>query len=311
MNTYSNDPLVSICIPVYNNENFIAETMWSVMQQTYKNLELVIVDDNSFDDSLSVVFETASKLVDAGYAGEYVDHTSMGTKPLDNKDSLEGKRDGSRIIYVYGNKQNLGMAGNWNRCMELCRGEFIKLICADDMIHPSLIEKEVSAMKKYPDVILVESDTEFRNTGNKSVGKYRRYGDGVTEGTTIGRHSLFTRDYFGAPLANLIRGSAYKELGGFDPDFSYIIDYEFFMRLACQGKVYVIREPLNYFRLREDSNTGKVLGGSEGNEYLNEHIKLVEKYAPILGLSRTQKKCSILMRRMMNFLGKIYLKMRL
>lgn len=307
----NNECLVSICIPVYNNEKFVAETMQSVMEQTYNNLELVIVDDNSQDNSLQVILKTASRLVDEGYASSCVDYTDADLINFDDINNSETLENESRVIYVYSNHKNLGMSGNWNRCMELCRGEFIKLICADDMIHPSLVEREVYEMKRNPDVVLVESDTIFRNTDNKRVGEYRRYGDGLMDGTAIGKHSLFTRDYFGAPLANLIRTSAYKELGGFDSDFSYIIDYEFFMRIACHGKVYVIRKPLNYFRLRGDSNTGKVLNGSEKSAYLNEHIKLVEKYAPVLGLSQLQKKHSVLMRRIMSFLGSIYLKLKL
>jgi glycosyltransferase involved in cell wall biosynthesis len=278
-------PLVSVCIPVYNNEQYIAETMQSIWNQSYKHLELIVVDDNSRDNSLEVIRRKA--------------------------DALEKQGRPEKKVSVYHNETNLGMSGNWNRCLELCHGEFIKLICADDQIASTLIEREVQEMLLHPDVVLVESDTEFRDNDNRPSGHYDRFGEGLMDGRKIARHSLFTRDYFGAPLANLIRTDAYKKYGGFDPQFSYIVDYDFFMDLACHGKVFVIRERLNYFRIRKDSNTGEVLGGDQGERYVEEHRNLAKKYAPILGLTQRQVERSVRIRKLMNFLGGIYLKMKL
>jgi glycosyltransferase involved in cell wall biosynthesis len=321
-----NMPLVSVCIPVYNNADYVSETMMSVLHQTYSNIELIIVDDDSKDDSLSVIQKTGKEAQKAGLIDNVIDLTeakivyynNTSSDPVHTVPEIDFQAshipevvNNQRQLYIYHNDKNLGMSGNWNRCMELCRGKFIKLICADDQIASSLIQREVEVMKKYPQVDLVESDTEFRNNDNKPSGQYKRYGKGLVDGRVIAKHSLFMRDYFGAPLANLIRSSAYKKMGGFDPMFSYIIDYDFFMKIACQGKVYVIREPLNYFRIRSDSNTGEVLGGDKGNIYVEEHQKLAQKYAVVLGLSARQVTMSVQMRKLMNFLGGLYLKMKL
>ena len=91
------DKLVSVCIPAYNNADYICETIDSVLNQTYKNIELVIVDDNSNDNTLEIIKHYEAK---------------------DNR------------VKVYHNDKNLGMAGNWNHCLELCNGEFIKLLLA-------------------------------------------------------------------------------------------------------------------------------------------------------------------------------------
>lgn len=324
---FEKEPLVSVCVPVYNNEDYIADTMRSVLNQKYHNIELVIVDDNSKDSSLDVIKDASARLIEEGKASKLIDLTENevvfeeGTEndPANVAPIVDFSRSGipevdnedARVIYLYHNKKNLGMAGNWNRCMELCRGEFIKLICADDLIDPDLIAKEVNLMSENQDVMLVESDTRFVNKEEEIVGKYDRFGRGVMDGKRIAKHSLLTRNYFGAPLANLIRTSAYKQYGGFDPDFSYIIDYEFYMKLACKGSVYVLREPLNYFRVRNDSNTGEVFRGNKGKAYLEEHINLVEKYAQTLGLSQLQKKESIYMRKIMNVLGSLFLRIKL
>ena len=107
----NNKPLVSVCIPAYNNEDYILETINCILSQSYKNIELIVVDDNSSDDTYKVV------------------------------KSVKDVR-----LKAYRNKDNLGMAGNWNRCLELCSGKYIKLVCADDLLHKRLIEKEVAIM---------------------------------------------------------------------------------------------------------------------------------------------------------------------
>lgn len=106
----------------------------------------------------------------------------------------------------------------------------------------------------------------------------------------------------------MIRRSAYETLGGFDPSFVYIIDYDFYMKLACHGKIYILHEPLNSFRIRSDSNTGQVMGGGKEKIYIAEHRRLVEKYADELGLSSWQVDLSVAIRKFMSFLGNIYLK---
>ncbi len=267
-------PLVSVCIPAYNNADYIAETIQSVLHQTYKNIELIVVDDQSKDNTLEVV---------------------------------RGITDPR--LQVYENEKNLGMSGNWNRCLELCKGEYMKLLCADDLLHETLIAREVEIMEANPSALLVQTDTQFIDVNGRNTGYYKRYHkSGLVEGRDASRFSIFTRDYLGAPLANLIRRSAYEANGGFDSSFVYIIDYDFYMSIACSGQIYILHEPLNYFRIRNDSNTGQVMGGGQESVYIAEHRRLVEKHAKTLGLKPWQINLSVQIRKLMSFLGNIYLK---
>ncbi len=273
----SNKPLVSVCIPAYNNADYILETINCILSQSYKNIELIVVDDASSDNTVDVV-----------------------------------KTVNDKRLKVYSNDTNLGMAGNWNKCLSLCSGKYIKLVCADDLIHRRLIEKEVLIMEKYDNVNLVSSDTEFIDVHGQSKGYYRRYHKaGLVEGKRASRFSIFTRDYLGAPLANMIRKSVYDKLGGFDESFHYIIDYDFFMKLYNYGTIYIIHKPLNFFRIRDDSNTGEVLGGGKEDVYIEEHRRLVEKYALELGLKKWQVELSVLIRKVTSVLGRLYLKISL
>ena len=86
----NNKPLVSVCIPAYNNADYIDQTIDCILSQTYSNLELIICDDKSTDNTVEVI-------------KKYTD---------------------SRL-HLYENEENLGMSGNWNNCLFKCKGEFI------------------------------------------------------------------------------------------------------------------------------------------------------------------------------------------
>ena len=268
------EPLVSVCIPAYNNAAYISETIESVLKQTYRNLELVICDDRSKDRTVEVI------------------------------EKFEDDR-----IKLYKNEKNLGMAGNWNHCLKKCSGEFIKLICADDMLAEDCLEKEVRALKEHPTAVLAESDTRLFDLDGKPKGFYKRYKtSGLTDGKQIARKGFFVKNYFGAPLANTFRRSALKQTGGFDPWYTYILDYDFWVQLACKGDVFIIHEPLNYFRVRNDSNTGEVMAGDKTELYVKEHIHLLKKFRKELGLSDADIRRSVRIRRLRNFAAGVYLK---
>jgi len=267
-------PLVSVCIPAYNNAAYIKETIDSILKQTYENIELVICDDKSKDNTVEVI------------------------------ESIKDDR-----IKLYKNEKNLGMSGNWNNCLSKCQGDFIKLVCADDILREDCLEKEVQALMDNPTAVLAESDTKLLDLNGKAKGFYKRYKTkGLENGKKIARAGFFVKNYFGAPQANTFRRSAMEQAGGFDTWYTYILDYDFWVTLACMGDVYIIHEPLNYFRVRNDSNTGEVLNGSKTNVYVDEHIHLVNKFKNELQLSEADIKRSIAIRKFRNFAAGVYLK---
>ena len=268
-------PLVSVCIPAYNNQDYIKETIDAIIKQTYTNIELIICDDKSKDDTVKVI------------------------------ESIEDDR-----VKLYKNEQNLGMSGNWNNCLSKCTGDFIKLICADDILASTAIEKEVQALIDNPEAVLAESDTRLFDLNGKEKGWYKRYKkSGLVDGKEIARAGMFVKNYFGAPLNNTFRRELLDKIGMFDTNFVYILDYDFFVRAACSGKVYIIHEPLNYFRVRNDSNTGEVIAGDKTKAYVAEHRFLVNKYKDELGLSDFEVELSVFIRKLRNFIANIYLKL--
>lgn len=270
----TNKPLVSVCIPAYNNADYIADTIQCILDQTLGDFELIICDDHSTDHTIDVIRSF----------------------------------DDPRIRLVI-NEKNLGMSGNWNNCLKQCRGKYFKLICADDMLAPTALEREVNALENHPTALMAESDTQFRDLEGNTKGTYKRYPEsGLVSGKKIAKAGLFFKNFFGAPLNNTFRTSVLQTVPGFDTDFTYILDYNFFVDVACLGDVYIIHEPLNYFRLRNDSNTGKVLT-TEQEAYVNEHKMLLDKHREVLKINAFQYQFSVMMRKLLNFGSGIYLKM--
>lgn len=274
------NPLISIGIPTYNSAATIRNTLESILRQTYTNLEINVVDDKSKDNTLEILKQIQNECLQSG--------------------------DGR--IKIYENEKNLGMSGNWTKCLSVARGEFVKLICADDMMDEGALEKEVKAMEEHPSVNLVESDTRLVDITGKTTGRFPRYRkSGVVDGKKVARTSIIWNNFFGAPVNNLIRKSVLDKVGYFDSAFVYILDFEMWMRIACEGDIYIIHEMLNSFTVRNDSNTGNLIG-KDRKTYVDEHEKLVYKYKDVLKLSEFECRFSIFFRKFRNVAIGIYLK---
>lgn len=112
------EPLVSVLMTSYNRESYIGEAIKSVLNQTYKNFELIIVDDCSKDDTVLIA----------------------------QKFELQDNR-----VHVYINDNNLGDYPNRNKAASFAKGKYIKYVDADDYFYPSGLENLVQSMEQYPD----------------------------------------------------------------------------------------------------------------------------------------------------------------
>jgi glycosyltransferase involved in cell wall biosynthesis len=138
----NDNPLVSILVPVYNRQTLVAVAIESALSQTYPNIE-VIVSDNCSSDETPKVVET--------YA----------------------RRD-QRVRY-FRNDENLGPVKNWMKCLEYSKGEYIKFLFSDDWLEPSAVECLLVPLIEYPEVGFSYSavDIHFETTG-QTARAYRQ-----------------------------------------------------------------------------------------------------------------------------------------
>lgn len=132
-------PLVSIGLPVYNGEDYLAEALSSILNQTYTHFELIISDNGSTDSTRAIC---------QAYAA----------------------RD-SRIRY-FRSEQNRGATWNYNRVFELARGEYFKWHAHDDVCAPELLEKSVAVLERDPAAVLSYAKTQVIDENGNAKGEY-------------------------------------------------------------------------------------------------------------------------------------------
>lgn len=210
------NPRVSVCIPSYNCAPFLAEALESVLNQTYTDFELLVIDDCSSDSSSEII---------ARYA----------------------ERE-ARVIFLR-NETNLGMVANWNRCLHEARGEYIRYLFADDLLASRTCLAQMAAvLDADPAVSLVVSARNIidENSAIKRVASHFRDGmDGP--GTQVIRRCLYeARNLIGEPSVVMFRKA--QALRGFHPGYAQLVDLEMWFHLLEQGKFAYIGEPLSSFR---------------------------------------------------------------
>lgn len=114
--------LVSICIPTYNGQPFIRDALNSVVNNTYRLIEVVISDDGSCDQTI-------------GIAANYLQEAD--------------------IPYLIINHDHSSIGANWNNYLKNAKGDYIKFLCQDDLLESNCVEEMVKVLKNYEDVALV------------------------------------------------------------------------------------------------------------------------------------------------------------
>jgi len=235
-----NFPLVSVCIPTYNNGPFIVETLQSIINQSCKDLEIIVVDDCSTDDTMEKVT------------------------------SVQDVR-----IKVYKNDRNLGMHGNWQRSLDLASGHYIKLVCGDDLLSPQCIEKQLSAFaaKGNEDLVLVGCKRSIiMEDGKESFGSFYKLFPGKYTGRAALRLcAIFGTNLIGEPMTVLFKGDVFREQKIRLGSNNYMIDLDLYSRLLKYGKLLMLPEKLASFRIYGESMTGS-LGMKKRSAFFREFI---------------------------------------
>jgi len=218
-------PKISVCIPTYNYARYLPETIESVLDQSFSDFELIIIDDCSSDDTAVVV-------------GRYAE------------------RD--RSIRFSVNAKNLGMVENWNLCLTRAKGEFIKYVFGDDLLSSrDALKKMVSVLEADSSISLVASSRDFIDTRSrklKSESRFRR--NGVFSGTdVINRCLKEQKNLIGEPTVVMFRKR--DAARGFLPHYSQIVDQEMWFFLLEQGNFAFLTESLISFRIHPEQQTTK------------------------------------------------------
>ena len=209
-----NKPLVSVLIPCYNVEKYVEESVNSILNQTYTNLEVITINDCSKDSTGDILHAMA--------------------------------KNDSRITVV-DNDRNLKLIDTLNKGIKLCKGDYIARMDADDIALPTRIEKEVEFLEKNKDHDIVS--TLFYAFRSDNPGRRDLHHSPLTD-TELRAYMLFKSGI--CHPAVMIRKRVFTELGlSFEKEYLHVEDYALWSEAIYKTKLANIGEPLLLYRVHQ------------------------------------------------------------
>ncbi|WP_240990468.1 glycosyltransferase family 2 protein [Psychrobacter submarinus] len=215
----SNQPLVSVVIPCYNHEKFVKDSIKSVIAQTYENIELIVIDDGSSDNSVSKIKEIIE---------------------------ICGQRF---VRFEFRHRTNRGLSDTLNEALEWSRGEYFSALASDDQIFSNKTSLQVNYLEVHRNYSAVFGGVQLIDENNKKleqvVSKARSYN---FDDIIMHKHSLL------APT-QMIRMNSIRKTGGYNPNV-FIEDWYMWLLLSKEADVYNMNEVVAFYR-KHDSNISK------------------------------------------------------
>lgn len=216
-----NQPLVTVVIPCYNHEQFVQDSIQSVIDQTYENIELIIIDDGSKDNSVLKIQEMINACK---------------------------KRF---VRFEFRSRPNKGLSATLNEALEWCEGKYFSAIASDDQMLNYKTRIQVKYLETNNDSVAVFGGVQLIDKNNrkleKLVNKARSYS---FEDIIMHRHDI------SAPT-QMIRKEAIEKVGGYNSKM-FIEDWYMWLLLSRQADLFSTDEVLTLYR-RHDGNNSKNL----------------------------------------------------
>lgn len=214
----NNLPLVSVVIPCYNHQQFVQDSIQSVIDQTYQNIELIIIDDGSKDSSV----EKIQRMIPAC--------------------------EQRFTRFEFRSRPNKGLSATLNEALTWCCGTYISPIASDDMMFFSKIEKQVDILSKEKNIVAVFGAVELIDNNNKKIGEIRQT-DKIFKFDDL----IYTDRFLPAPT-QMIRLQCLKNIGGFI-DGMIIEDWYIYLKLLEGGDKILYKDDLYSYYRNHGGNT--------------------------------------------------------
>jgi len=269
--------LASIVVPVFNGMPHLPATVTSALQQTYPHLEVVLVDGGSTDDSWTWM------------------------------SSLDDPR-----VRIERLPRGTTAAENWTEASRQARGDFIKLLCQDDILHPHAMEEQIQDLQQNPTAVMALAQRDIIDAAGKTV--FKSWGThGLPSGLVDGRTALlrsFERgtNIFGEPVAVLFPRQVLTDALPWNDERPFLLDVELYTRVMATGDIYVRKESVGAFRISSSSWSTRLAQSQ------TEQLKWWQaQVAEMLPTTRTQRAAANLAVRVQSVVRRLvyrYLKFR-
>jgi glycosyltransferase involved in cell wall biosynthesis len=220
-------PRLSVCIPVYNGADYISQAVESVLDQQFRDCELVICDDASSDRTPDI-------------CGRYRDN---------------------RVRYVRFHERG-GQAHNFNRCFQESRGALVTLLHADDFYLPDLVARRVAQLDAHPYAGFVCGAIQMVDARGKTLSTSRPW----AESRLFAPGGLVEPLLHGCVISSLGLVARRECWVPFDADLTWGHDWDWELRLAQENAAHYDAEPLACYRVHDASGTAEVLSAAKNGD---------------------------------------------
>ncbi len=238
---------LSVIISNFNHAHYIANALEAILNQSYRPMEVLIIDDASTDNSVEVIQRFVER---------------------------------DPIVRLIRNEKNMGNVYNVNKFLQLLQGDYVYATSSDDQTLPGLFEKSMNILTEYPQAGLCSTDCFFliENTGEMREGKIPRV---VNEQGYVSPREFvkYMRRHFYPPIAYgsvIMKRAALIEAGGFNTELKWSSDLFVFLVIAFRYGICYIPEPLMIFRIRESAFSSGYRRWPQQRRVMLNMIKLVE-----------------------------------
>lgn len=217
----SSQPLVSVVIPCYNHEQFVQDSIQSVIDQTYENIELIIIDDGSKDNSV-----------------------------LKIQEMIESCK--KRFIrFEFRSRANIGLSATLNEALEWCEGKYFSSIASDDQMLNYKTSMQVKYLEKHDRSVAVFGAVQLIDENDQKLEKIASKARSYSfEDIIMHRHNLL------APT-QMIRKKTIEDVDGYNANL-FIEDWYMWLLLSRKGEIFSMNETFALYR-QHDSNISKNL----------------------------------------------------
>jgi len=229
-------PTVSVVLPVYNQAAYVSMALDSVFDQSYRDFEIIAVDDGSTDDTPIML-----------------------------------SRYQTRQGFIHIRQENAGLPRALNAGFAKARGSYLTWTSSDNIMHPEMLDTLVRALDRTSSLGLVYADRFFIDEEGNSLGRF----DVPEYDPHLLLHVNLVHCCF------LYRRACLDRIGGYDPEFVYGEDWEYWIRMSRYFEMMRVPHALYHYRLHRNSMTSELVKGTAKALGYREFARCIRRRMPV------------------------------